>query len=148
MENKSMSGTSTIHAHVSYELIEETDPQMVVIEFLTRAICTPAQAHELGEQLRSLIRPDLPHRFVIDFHNVRALGSTAFGEIVAFVRDLQKAGGQVKVCGIDEIVKLGATLIGLDDVVEFTNDRRSAINDYVDVADRGRLITRIAQFRS
>ena len=142
-----MSGTSTIHAHVSYELIDETDPQMVVIEFLTRMICTPAR-RELGEQLRSLIRPDLPHRFVIDFHNVRALGSTAFGEIVAFVRDLRKVGGQVKVCGIDDIVKLGATLIGLDDVVEFTDDRRSAINEYVDLADRGRFINRIAQFRS
>ena len=143
-----MSGTSTIHAHVNYELIDETDPQMVVIEFLTRTICTPAQVRELGEQLRSLIRPELPHRFVIDFHNVRALGSTAFGEIATFVRDLRKVGGQVKICGIDKIVKLGATLIGLDDVVEFTDDRRSAINQYVDFADRVRFINRIAQFRS
>jgi anti-anti-sigma factor len=123
-----MSGASTIQAHIAYELIDATDPQVVVIEFLSRAIADPGHAYELGEELSSLVRSDLPRQFVIDFKNVRTLGSTAFGEIVAFVRAVRRVGGQVKVCNIDEIIRLGATLIGLDDFAEFAASRRSAID--------------------
>ena len=61
-----MSGTSTIHAHVSYELIDETNPQMVVIEFLTRMICTPAQRRARGTTSfthPSGLATSLRHRF-------------------------------------------------------------------------------------
>src|SRR5262245_46408251 len=77
-EIESMSTTSTIQAHISYELMDEEEPEVVVIEFLSRAISDPVHAHELGEQLDSLIRSELPLSFVIDFKNVKALGSTAF----------------------------------------------------------------------
>jgi len=143
-----MSSTSTIHAHITYELIDETEPKIVVIEFLSRAIGVPSKAHELGEQLCSLIRPDLPHQFVIDFRNVRTLGSTAFAEIVSFARDLRKVGGRLKVCGMNGLIKLGATLIGLDDLVEFADDREMAINEYLDLAERGRFISLIAHYHS
>ena len=123
-----MSDTSTIHAHIAYELVDETAPKVVVIEFLNRAVADPNHARELGDQLRSLIRPDLPRQYVIDFKNVRTLGSTSFGEIVSFVRDVRRAGGQVKVCGLDPMVQLGATLIGLDDQAEFAPSRQAAID--------------------
>jgi anti-sigma B factor antagonist len=123
-----MSDTSTIHAHIAYELVDETEPKVVVIEFLSRAIADPSHARELGDQLRSLIRPDLPRQYVIDFKGVRTLGSTSFGEIASFVRDVRQAGGQVKVCGLDPMVRLGATLIGLDDRVEFAASRQAAID--------------------
>ena len=41
-----MSGNSTIHAHIAYELIDEAEPKVVVIEFLSRAITDPSHAHE------------------------------------------------------------------------------------------------------
>jgi anti-anti-sigma factor len=126
-----MSESSARQAHISYELIDDAEPRVVVIEFLSHAIGTPAQAHELGEQLHSLIRPELPNQFVLDFRNVRNVGSTAFGAIVSFVRDVRKSGGRIKVCGFNEIVKLGATLIGLDEMAEFADDRQSAIDEYL-----------------
>ena len=123
-----MSDTSTIHAHIAYELVDEAEPKVVVIEFLSRAIADPSHARELGDQLRSLIRPDLPRQYVIDFKAVRTLGSTSFGEIAAFVRNVRQVGGQVKVCGLDPMVQLGATLIGLDDQVEFAASRQAAVD--------------------
>ena len=71
----------------------------------------PLHAHELGEQLDSLIRPDLPGSYVIDFANVRSLGSTAFGEIVSFAHKVRR----LYVCGMDGNLRLAAALIGLDD---------------------------------
>jgi anti-anti-sigma regulatory factor len=119
-----MSITTTIQAHIAYELIDDTSPAIVVIEFLSHEIAGSLHAHELGEQLDSLIRPDLPGNFVIDFGNVRSLGSTAFGEIVNFAHKVRR----LYVCGMDGNLRLGAALIGLDDCAEFAESRRSAVN--------------------
>ncbi len=60
---------------------------------------------------------------MIDFANVRSLGSTAFGEIADFVRRV----GRVRVCNLDYTLRLGASLIGLDAWVEFAESRQAAI---------------------
>jgi anti-sigma B factor antagonist len=118
-----MSTTIMTCAHIACEPIGGDRPELVVIEFLSAEICSPLQARELGAQLDSLIRPDLPRNFVIDFANVRSLGSTAFSEIADFVRRV----GRVRVCHLDPILRLGASLIGLDDWVQFADSRQQAI---------------------
>jgi anti-anti-sigma regulatory factor len=105
-----MSTTMTIQAHIAYELIENTDHQVVIVEFLSHDIATSAHARELGEQLRSLLRPQPRQYFVIDCTGVRSLGSTAFGEIVSFVHQTKA----VWVCNLDNQLRFGAALIGLD----------------------------------
>jgi anti-anti-sigma regulatory factor len=127
-KERSMSGNQTVDAHIAYDLIDETDPKVVVIEFLSRSIIDPGHARELGEQLHSLFRAHLPRRFVIDFKDVRMLGSRAFAEIATFARNVRVGGGKVTICRIPEMVRLGATLIGLDDQAEFVQDRQSAID--------------------
>jgi anti-anti-sigma regulatory factor len=122
-EHEVMSTTAITQAHIAYELIDEQDPEVVAIEFLSHEIASPRHASELGEQLNSLIRPELPRHYVIDFGNVRSLGSTAFGAIVAFVR----RAGRVRVCNMQHTLRLGAALIGLDDHAEFIADRQAAI---------------------
>jgi len=120
-----MSTTTTIQAHIAYELIDDHNPDVVVIEFLSQGIVGPFHARELGEQLDSLIRPDLPRNFVIDFGNVRSLGSTAFAEIVSFARK----AGRLCVCNLQQNLRLGAALVGLNDCAEFAANRRAAINE-------------------
>jgi anti-anti-sigma regulatory factor len=110
-------------AHIACEPIGGDKAELIVIEFLSAEICSPLHARELGAQLDSLIRPDVPRNFVIDFANVRSLGSTAFGEIADFVRRV----GRVRVCHLDPILRLGASLIGLDDWVQFADSRQQAI---------------------
>jgi len=110
-------------AHIACQAIGDNRTEVVVIEFLTREIAGPIQAQELAEQLDSLLRPGVPHNFVIDFANARSLGSTAFGEIAHFIR----RAGRVRVCNLDGILRLGASLIGLDALVEFAEGRDQAI---------------------
>jgi len=128
-----MSTTTTIQAHIAYELIDDHNPDVVAIEFLSQEIAGPGHAHELGEQLDSLIRSDLPQNFVIDFANVRWLGSTAFGEIVSFARRV----GRLCICNMHERLRLGAALTGLDDCAEFAANRQAAINGARRAAMRG-----------
>ena len=118
-----MSTTAMTCAHIAADTIGVEKPEVVVIEFLSPEICGSLHASELAAQLDSLIRPDLPRNYVIDFANVRSLGSTAFGEIADFVRRV----GRVRVCHLDHILRLGASLIGLDDWVQFAESREQAI---------------------
>jgi anti-anti-sigma regulatory factor len=119
-----MSSTTTIRAHIAYELIDDTMPEVTAIEFLSQEIAGPHQARELLEELDSLIRPDLPQYFVIDFGNVHSLGSTAFGAIVAFAHKVARPC----LCNLQDNLKLGAALIGLQECTEFATNRRAAIN--------------------
>ena len=66
-----MSLTTPTQAHIAYELIDDVHPKVVVIEFLTQDIAGSVQAAELAEQLESLIRPDVPQNFVMNFSNAR-----------------------------------------------------------------------------
>jgi len=119
-----MSITTTNQAHITYELIDDTTPDLVVIEFLTHDIVGPTQAREFGRQLDSLIRSDLPRIFVIDFRDVRSLGSTAFGEIVLFARKLAR----LYVCNLGAQLRFGGALVGLDDCAIVGSSRWAAIN--------------------
>jgi len=110
-------------AHITCEPIGEEKPELMVIGFLSPEICGPLHSRELGAQLDSLIRPDVPRNFVIDFANVRCLGSTAFAEIADFARRVRR----VRVCNLDPILRLGASLIGIDDWVQFADSRQQAI---------------------
>ena len=119
-----MSATSIGQSHIAYELIDDTHPEVVVIEFLSREIVGTGAAREFGEQLDSLISPAMPRTFVIDFANVRALGSSAFAELVSFARRVRR----LSVCNMRNNLRLGASLIGLDECAEFAVDRAAAID--------------------
>jgi anti-anti-sigma regulatory factor len=121
-----------MQAHIAYELIKDTNHDVVVIEFESYDFASPVQARELGEQLNSLIQSHSLQYFVIDFAKVRTLGSTAFGEIVSFVRKATP----VWVCNLDETLRLGASLSGLDDCAQFAANRHVAINKAARTARR------------
>jgi anti-anti-sigma regulatory factor len=119
-----MSITALHQAHIAYELIDDTKPEVVAIEFLSHDVASALHSRELGEQLESLIGTELPQHFVIDFANVRSFGSTAFGEIVSFARKAR----HVTACNLQDNLRLGAALIGSDEFIDFAANRRAAIN--------------------
>ena len=120
-----MSTATAIQAHIAYEVIEDTNHQVVVIEFVSHDITSPAHARELGEQLRSLIQPQPLRYFVIDCAGVRSLGSTAFSELMTFVHNARS----VWICNLDHTLRLGASLVGLDNWARFTANRGAAIKE-------------------
>ena len=83
-----MSHDAMVQAHIAYELVDERNPDVMVIAFRTAEIVDSGTAHELSEQLDALIRPDLPRYYVIDFGNARSLSSGA----VRHHRDLRPSG--------------------------------------------------------
>jgi anti-anti-sigma regulatory factor len=119
-----MAPTSAIQAHIAYELIDDNEPHVVVIDFLSEEIVGPLHARELGEQLASLTQTALPQNFVMDLGNVRSLGSSAFAEIVGFAHKL----GQLTVCNLHSSLRLGAAMVGLDECADLAASRLAGIN--------------------
>jgi anti-anti-sigma factor len=112
--------------HIGYELID--NPRATLVEFLSHSIADPEHSTELSRQLASLVRPDLPNRYVLDFKPVRTFSSTGFGALVAFVIKVRKAGGQVLICNMDEFVRFGADIIRLGDYAPIVADRQAALD--------------------
>ncbi len=127
-----LTATAT-HAHIAYELIDDDDAEVVVIEFVSRELVGALHAEELAEQLDALVYTDLPRNFVIDFNNVCSLGSTAFAAIAGFVR----RACRVRLCNLDATLRLGAALTGLEGRVEFFDSRKAAIRAAQRDARRG-----------
>jgi anti-anti-sigma regulatory factor len=128
-----MTASATVQLHIAFELIDEHYPEVTVIEFLSRDVVGQQQAQELREQLESLIWSGVPRIFVIDFGNVRSLGSSVFAVIAGFVRQF----GHVRICNLRHNLLLGATLIGLEDWVQLAESRDSAIREARSDARRG-----------
>jgi anti-anti-sigma factor len=113
-------------AHIGYEQID--DPCAAIVDFLSHSIADPEHATELSRQLASLVRPELPNRYILDFKKVRTFSSTGFGALVAFVLKVRKAGGQVLICNMDEFVRFGADIIRLGDYAPIVADRQAALD--------------------
>ncbi len=132
---KQFEADDNTRAHIAFDLNDERHPRVVIVEFLSRAIADPAHAAELSQQLNSLLRPELPNRFVLDFEDVRSFSSTAFGALVSFILKVRHAGGQVTIANMDEFVRFGAGVIRLGDYAEFSDDRESAIASFLEKGD-------------
>jgi anti-anti-sigma factor len=113
-------------AHIGHELIE--NPRATILDVISHSIADPEHAAELSRQLASLVRPELPNRYVLDFKNVRTFSSTGFGALVAFVLKVRKAGGQVIICNMDEFVRFGADIIRLGDYAPIVANRQAALD--------------------
>jgi anti-anti-sigma regulatory factor len=122
--NQAMSLATTEQIHITSEVVEKTNSQVVIIQFLTHEITSAVDARDLGDQLESLIQPHSRRYYVLDFAGVRAMSSTALGELVTFVR----VAKPVWICNLDPTLRLGACLIGLENWARFAADRRAAIN--------------------
>jgi anti-anti-sigma factor len=119
-----MSGQA--NAQIAFETIDK--PSAVIVEFLSHQIADPDHSSELSRQLASLVRSDLPNRYVLDFQKVRVFSSTAFGALVGFVLKVRKAGGVIVICNMDEFIRFGADIIRLGDYAPIVEDRQAALD--------------------
>lgn len=128
-----MSTTATFPTHIAYELVDDPNTDVTVIEFPGGELAGAYEARELREELDALVGPELPQRFVIDFGNVRSLDAAAFHEIVSFARNV----GRLVVCNMERNVRLEAAMTDLDLHAAFAPNREAAIEEARRGATRG-----------
>jgi anti-anti-sigma regulatory factor len=100
---------------------------VAVVEVMVVELNQPAFAAEFGAELQSLLAAKASDRFLIDFKRCRYMSSTAFGALFRFIKDAGAAGVRVAVCGLAEPLKLGASLLMLDQYVPMVDDEAAGL---------------------
>jgi anti-anti-sigma factor len=116
--------------HLRMSMVQD----VAVIEIRTKELQGVQLAQELGHELAMVIVQDWARRILIDFHKVNYLSSTGFAEIFKLVSRAKAEGREVKLCGMEHGVRLGAEIVGLDKVAEIHQNERSALAAYASLS--------------
>lgn len=103
---------------------------VAVVEIETKDIQGPELAQELGRELGLVLAQDWAKRVVVDFRRVGYLSSTGFAAIFRLVSQARQEGREVKLCGMEHGIRLGADIVGLPKVVEIHDDEASALRAF------------------
>jgi anti-anti-sigma factor len=103
---------------------------VAVIEIRTRDIQGPQLAQELGHELAAVLAQDWAKRILVDFRKVAYLSSTGFAAIFKLVSRARAEGRAVKLCAMEGGVRLGAEIVGLQNVVEIHDDEATALRAF------------------
>ena len=107
-------------------LAEDVD-QATVARLTSREIRHPEVAVALEPQLRGLVEEHGRTRIVIDLGPCHYLGSTAFAAILTLGKLLKKQDGKLALCGVDPDVRIGARIIGIEQVAPIFDTEAQAI---------------------
>jgi anti-anti-sigma factor len=100
---------------------------VAVVEILTVELNQPRIAQEFGAQLRGLLTSKSADRILLDFHHTKFMTSTSFGELLRFVKDANAEGVRVAVCAMEPAVRMGATILSLDQFIPITADVKTGL---------------------
>ena len=103
---------------------------VAVVEIRTKDIHGPQLAQELGHELALVTAQDWAKKLVINFRRVGFLSSTGFAAIFKLVSRAKAEGREVKLCGMEHAVQLGAEIVGLPKVVEIHDNEAAALRAF------------------
>jgi len=83
---------------------------------------------EFRREIESLIEPNA--KVVMDLSKVNFVDSSGCGAILSYLRQLNTAGGDLKLCGISKSVRALFQLVRMHRIFDILNTREEAIKAY------------------
>ena len=103
---------------------------VAVVEIRTRDLQGPMLARELGTELALVASQEWARRLLVNFRRVTYVGSTGFAALFKLVTQARAEGREVKLCGMNNGVRLGAEIVGLPKLVEIHDDEAAALRSF------------------
>jgi anti-sigma B factor antagonist len=103
---------------------------VAVAEIRTRDLQGPIRARELSAELALVTAQEWARQLLVDFRAVTYVGSTGFAALFKLVSRARAEGREVKLCGMESGVRLGAEIIGLQKLVEIHDDEAAALRTF------------------
>ena len=103
---------------------------VAVVEIRTRDLQGPMLAQELGTELALVAAQEWARRLLVNFRRVSYVGSTGFAVLFKLVSRARAEGREVKLCGMETGVRLGAEIVGLEKLVEIHEDEAAALRTF------------------
>ena len=112
--------------HLKLSMVKD----VAVVEICTKELQGVQLAQELDHELTVVMAQDWAGRILIDFRKVGYLSSTGFAAIFKLLSRAKAEGREVKLCGMDTGVRLGAEIVGLQKLVEIHDDEAAALRTF------------------
>jgi anti-sigma B factor antagonist len=104
-----------------------TEGGVAVVTFATSHILDQSNVQALGDDLDALV-DEHKHRYIlIDFKGVTYMSSTVMGRLAGLLQKVQAAGGEVRLCGIEEEVKEIFDTLSYDKLFKMYRTRRAGL---------------------
>ena len=103
---------------------------VAVVEIRTRDLQGPMLAQELSAELAGDPAQEWARRLLVDFRRVSYLSSVGFAALFKLVARVLAEGREVKLCGMQNGVRLGAEIVGLQKLVEIHADEAAALRTF------------------
>jgi anti-sigma B factor antagonist len=103
---------------------------VAVVEIRTRDLQGPMLAQELGTELALVTSQEWARRLLVDFRRVTYVSSTGFAALFKLLSRARAEGREVKLCGMETGVRLGAEIVGLEKLVEIHDDEAAALRTF------------------
>ncbi len=114
--------------HITTSMVGE----VAVVEILAKEQRFPLQAQELGTELTLVAGQDWAKQLLVNMKHIKFLSSTGFAILFQLVKQVQDQGGKVKFCNLDPEVRIGADIIGLDQVASIYGTEHEAIKAFAE----------------
>jgi anti-sigma B factor antagonist len=109
--------------HIRVTMVKD----VAVVEIRTKELHGPMLSQELGAELAMVTAQEWARRLLVNFGRVGFLSSTGFAALFNVVRRAKADGREVKFCGMELGVRLGAEIIGLDKIAEIHETEGTAL---------------------
>ena len=103
---------------------------VTVVEIRTKELHGLKPAQELGVELALVTTQEWARRLLVNFRRVTYVSSAGFAALFKLVSRARAEGREIKLCGMENGVRLGAEIIGLQKLVEIHDDEAAALRTF------------------
>jgi anti-sigma B factor antagonist len=112
--------------HIRVSMVKD----VAVVEIRTKEVHGIKPAQDLGAELALVAAQDWARRLLVNLGRVGFLSSSGFAALFKLAGQAKAGGREIKFCGMEPGVRLGAEIVGLDKVAEIHDDEGSALRAF------------------
>jgi anti-sigma B factor antagonist len=85
---------------------------------------------DVGAELKSLVKDQHQTKILLNFRNVQYLSSTMLAQLAHLDRDVKKANGQLRLCGLGPVLKDTFRIGHFDPLFSIYDDEGAALKSF------------------
>jgi len=103
---------------------------VAVVEVLAKELRFPHQVEDFSRELELVVAQEWAAKTLLNLSRTNFIGSTCFAVFFRLVTQAKADGRSIKFCGLDEDVRIGADIIGLDKLAEIYPTEDEAVASF------------------
>ena len=103
---------------------------VTVVTFQDNSILDSRQIESIGAELYALVDSQNKQKLILDFSNVRFLGSQTLGVIINLHKKIKTIGGEMVVCSLKKDLMKVFKITSLDKLFKFFKDDAAALKHF------------------